>query len=317
MEECKDSKSAIESYECYISHTTLTFYPAIISCLSVFFRLVSLRGTSRKKRKRSLTETAGITFPKATNGRALRNQARPLWPRPLTVVYISTWTARTDGRQPQARQSETVERCGNVASQRGLSGPGLTRGSQEDRLWWRRTSARRTPPHQPWCSLITRWDITSKKTILQMNTHGPVKMECDLWNVISTLHHHLFLTMVAGVLLGMFWTVEWNQETWMKTTGRTCERRKGPGWNQTHNLPALSPLNNKTKEAHFCRLAAFFFFTFKFSFVTFSVVFELSGLCVCECVCLCVCTQSHTARVALYNIFQTEVITWCCDVLLQ
>lgn len=92
-----------------------------------------------------------------------------------------------------------------------------------------------------------------------MNTHVPVKMGCDLWNVISTLNHHLFLTVVTGVLLGMVWTVECNQGTWMETTGRTCEGRKGPGWNQTRNLPALSPLNNKSKEAHFSQLVFFFF----------------------------------------------------------
>lgn len=40
-----------------------------------------------------------------------------------------------------------------------------------------------------------------------MNTHVPVKMGCDLWSVISTLNHHLLLTVVTGVLLGMFWTV--------------------------------------------------------------------------------------------------------------
>lgn len=74
-----------------ISHTSTQF-----SCLSVFSRLVSLRETSTKRRKRSLIETAGITFPKSTNGRALRNHAQPLWPQPLTIVYVLTWTAGVD-----------------------------------------------------------------------------------------------------------------------------------------------------------------------------------------------------------------------------
>lgn len=87
------------NFNCFISLckvTDMSYTSTQFNCLSVSSRLVSLRETSTKRRKRSLIETAGITFPKTTNGRALRNHAQPFWPQPLTVVYIFTWTAVVD-----------------------------------------------------------------------------------------------------------------------------------------------------------------------------------------------------------------------------
>lgn len=84
---------------CFISQckvTDISYTSTQFNCLSVSSRLVSLRETSTKRRRRSLIETAGITFPKTTNGRALCNHAQPFWPWPLTIVCIFTWTACVD-----------------------------------------------------------------------------------------------------------------------------------------------------------------------------------------------------------------------------
>lgn len=87
------------NFNCFISQckvTDISYTSTQFNCLSVSSRLVSLRETSTKRRKRSLIETAGITFPKTTNGRALCNHAQPFWPWLLTIVCIFTWTACVD-----------------------------------------------------------------------------------------------------------------------------------------------------------------------------------------------------------------------------
>lgn len=114
---------------CFLSEcrvADISYTSAQFNCLSVSSRLVSSRETSTKRRKRSLIETAGITFPETTNGRALRNHTPPF----DHSLHIHVDSRAGCCEWQQTSQSKTVDRHGNITSQRGLSELGLTQGLQ-------------------------------------------------------------------------------------------------------------------------------------------------------------------------------------------
>lgn len=177
---------------CFISPckvTDISYTSTQFSCLSVSSRLVSLRETSTKRKKRSLIETAGITFPKATNGRALYNHAQPFWPLPLTIVYIFRWAAGVDCCEWQR---------GKPVSPELLNGMETSKMSTCLRLWRMRTHP------------LTNYS--------DMDRQVPAKTGCDafeleglgaLWDVwhpfnFIRLNHHLFLIMASSNQVTMF-----------------------------------------------------------------------------------------------------------------
>lgn len=85
---------------------------------------------------------------------------------------------------------------------------------------------------------------------------------------------------------------------------RTCERRIGPGWNQTHNLPALRPLKHKQRKQSSDWLVLFYVLYF---FLKCCFVVELGCLywvCTGPKHCLCI-------RLPHFPDRRNHSVLWC------
>lgn len=154
--------------------------------------------------------------------------------------------------------NQSVQNCWmvskNVISPWGLSMLGLTQG------WQQEGQLQRVSISDGWEHLQDTHPLTDSS---EMDRQVPIKTGWDtfeleglgaLWDVwhpfyFICLNHHSFLIMVTCVLLAVFLDSGMKPGYLEKTTReRHVNVGKCLGWNQTHNLPALRPLNSKERK---------------------------------------------------------------------